>query len=245
MGRLNFWLARSLTTPTGVALVLGCAVLALPGSIVVPGPMALAASVHRIHAAAPTDTRPCVYIPTPPQWGPTKYVGMPPNLAPTTPADVMTIVTNRGKLRVAMLTSAAPCTVNSFRFLSSQKYFDGTSCHRLTTSGIFVLQCGDPSGTGSGGPGYMYQDENLAGATYGAGTVAMANAGPSTNGSQFFITYKDSSLPPLYTPFGSVLDDGLKIIKAVAAGGSDNSNASGDGHPKRPLVIDQLTVVPG
>src|SRR3954469_12115556 len=132
-----------------------------------------------------------------------------------------TIVTNCGTVTAALDGKAAPHTVNSFAFLASKHYFDNTKCHRLTSSGIYVLQCGDPTGSGSGGPGYEFQDENLEGATYPAGTVAMANAGPGTNGSQFFFVYADSlSLPPNYTPFGKVTS-GLDILKAIAAKGSE------------------------
>src|SRR4051794_25717230 len=115
----------------------------------------------------------------------------------------VTMRTNRGTVTFDMFGAKAPCTVNSFRRLAAQKYFDKTSCHRLTGGATLnVLQCGDPSGTGSGGPGYEFGDENLTGATYKAGTVAMANAGAGTNGSQFFLVYKDSQLNPNYTPFG-------------------------------------------
>ncbi len=107
-----------------------------------------------------------------------------------------TIHTNRGNIVINLLNSKATCTVNSFVYLASKSFFSNTHCHRLTTSGIFVLQCGDPTGTGEGGPGYKFNDENLTGAKYTAGTVAMANSGPNTNGSQFFLVYKNSlSLP--------------------------------------------------
>ncbi|HEY5336178.1 MAG TPA: peptidylprolyl isomerase, partial [Mycobacteriales bacterium] len=113
-----------------------------------------------------------------------------PGLPPDTKATgdhTATIVLTEGTVKVA-LSPQAPCTVNSFQFLAAKKYFDGTICHRLTTSGIYVLQCGDPTGTGSGGPGYTIPDENLTGATYPAGTVAMANTGAKhSGGSQFFL----------------------------------------------------------
>jgi peptidyl-prolyl cis-trans isomerase B (cyclophilin B) len=152
-----------------------------------------------------------------------------------------TVVTNCGTITVALDGKAAPHTVNSFAFLAGKHYFDNTKCHRLTTSGIYVLQCGDPTGTGTGGPGYQFRDENLNGATYPAGTVAMANAGPGTNGSQFFFVYADTSLPPSYTPFGKVTS-GLDILKAIAAKGSD---PAGDGAPKQPVVITSFTVTKG
>jgi peptidyl-prolyl cis-trans isomerase B (cyclophilin B) len=140
--------------------------------------------------------------------------------------------TSQGMITVQMLTDKAPCTTFSFRFLASQGYFNKTHCHRLTLQGIFVLQCGDPTGTGSGAPGYAFNDENLAGATYPAGTVAMANAGPNTNGSQFFFTWKDTTLPPLYTPFGVVIG-GMDVLQKIAAAGDDSQNGPGDGYPNR------------
>jgi peptidyl-prolyl cis-trans isomerase B (cyclophilin B) len=136
-----------------------------------------------------------------------------------------------------------PCTAASFRHLAAKGFFDGTSCHRLTTQGIFVLQCGDQTGTGSGGPGYTIPDENLTGATYPAGTVAMANTGsPHTGGSQFFLVYAASSLPPQYTPFGTVTG-GLPVLQAIAKAGEDGSNGPGDGHPKQAVVIRSFRVV--
>ncbi len=111
--------------------------------------------------------------------------------------------------------------MNSFVYLAAKNYFSNTTCHRLTTSGIYVLQCGDPTGTGEGGPGYKFGDENLTGAKYTAGTVAMANSGADTNGSQFFLVYRNSlSLPASYTPFGTIVS-GLNIIQNVAKAGSD------------------------
>jgi peptidyl-prolyl cis-trans isomerase B (cyclophilin B) len=145
------------------------------------------------------------------------------------PYDVR-FITTQGIITVKMLTDKAPCTTFSFRFLASQSYYDFTHCHRLTTQSIYVLQCGDPTGTGSGGPGYAFNDENLAGATYPAGTVAMANAGPNTNGSQFFFTWKDTTLPPLYTPFGTVIG-GMDVLQKIAAAGDDSQNGPGDGYP--------------
>jgi len=143
---------------------------------------------------------------------------------------IVTFHTTQGDITIRALTSAAPCTTFSFRFLIEHGYYDGTHCHRLTTQRIFVLQCGDPTGTGSGGPGYSFNDENLAGATYPAGTVAMANAGPNTNGSQFFFTWKDTTLHPNYTPFGVVIR-GLDVLQKIAAAGEDDQNNPGDGYP--------------
>ncbi|HVT20280.1 MAG TPA: peptidylprolyl isomerase [Mycobacteriales bacterium] len=150
-----------------------------------------------------------------------------------------TIVTNCGTIVATLDGKDAPHTVNSFKFLAGKGYFDDTSCHRLTTSGIFVLQCGDPTGTGRGGPGYTIPDENLKGATYPTGTLAMANTGaPHTGGSQFFFVYKDTQLPPQYTPFGTVTK-GLGVLLRVAAAGS---NPPEDGSPVQPVVIESFTV---
>ncbi len=181
----------------------------------------------------------CAYSPT--GGTPARSVGTPPTRASQVGTYVATLTTNRGTIVINLDDVKAPCTVNSFAFLADMKYFDSTPCHRLTTAGIFVLQCGDPTGTGGGGPGYEFADENLAGAVYPAGTVAMANAGPGTNGSQFFLVYKDTTLAPSYTPFGTITA-GLDVVQKIAAAGSDNSNGDGDGKPNLPVEITGVTV---
>lgn len=161
--------------------------------------------------------------------------------------------TSQGNIGLTLNNAESPCTVNSFVSLSSQNYFDNTPCHRLTTSeGLKVLQCGDPTGSGSGGPGYQFANEfptdqfgpedaaSQQPATYPRGTIAMANAGPNTNGSQFFLVYEDSTLPPQYTVFGTVDETGLETLDKVAAGGIDGDTGMGDGKPKLPV---QLTSV--
>ncbi|MFF8094876.1 peptidylprolyl isomerase [Streptomyces sp. NPDC016675] len=158
----------------------------------------------------------------------------------------MKLATTCGDIDIALKTSAAPHTVNSFSFLAGKGFFDHTPCHRLTTNGIFVLQCGDPTGQGNGGPGYTIPDENLKDKslkknTYPAGTVAMANTGqPGSGGSQFFLVYQDSPLPPSYTPFGTISDEGMKVLKKIAAAGE--STGAGDGAPNATVVIDKATV---
>jgi peptidyl-prolyl cis-trans isomerase B (cyclophilin B) len=159
----------------------------------------------------------------------------------------VSVTTNLGKMTFKLDRAAAPCTVESFVSLVTQKYFNGTTCHRLVTSGIYVLQCGDPTGTGTGGPGYSVPDEATGKETYPAGTIAMARASsPNSGGSQFFIVYKDSpalqqNLGALqYTVFGTV-STGMSIVDQVAAKGSDNSNGSGDGKPKQKIELLQLT----
>jgi peptidyl-prolyl cis-trans isomerase B (cyclophilin B) len=158
----------------------------------------------------------------------------------------MKLATTCGEIDIAMKTSAAPHTVNSFNFLAGKGYFDHTKCHRLTTNGIYVLQCGDPTGSGSGGPGYTIPDENLKdkslkGNVYPAGTVAMANTGQAhTGGSQFFLVFQDSQLPPSYTPFGTISDSGMKVLKKIADAGE--STGQGDGAPNATVVINKATV---
>jgi peptidyl-prolyl cis-trans isomerase B (cyclophilin B) len=158
------------------------------------------------------------------------------------PYDVR-LYTTQGVITIRMLTHEAPCTTWSFRFLASQGYYNLTHCHRLTTQIIYVLQCGDPTGTGSGAPGYEFNDENLAGATYPAGTVAMANAGPNTNGSQFFFTWKDTTLAPDYTPFGTVIG-GMDVLQKIAAAGDDSQNNPGDGYPDLYTAFLYVQIIP-
>jgi peptidyl-prolyl cis-trans isomerase B (cyclophilin B) len=160
------------------------------------------------------------------------------------------LVLTQGTVELQLFGDRAPCAANSFRFLAQQKFFDGGLCHRETaTEGLIVLQCGDPTASGSGGPGYTFKDENLptagpAGtAVYPRGTVAMANSGASTNGSQFFLVIKDSQLPPNYTVFGKVVK-GLDVLDKIAAKGLKDDNGSGDGKPKEDVKITSATVTP-
>ena len=156
------------------------------------------------------------------------------------------LTTNCGEIVIDLLPAKAPQTVSSFAFLTQQNYFNNIPCHRLTTSGLYVLQCGDPTGTGTGGPGFSFEDENLptdvSGTNYPAGTVAMANSGPNTNGSQFFIVYGDTTLNPAYTIFGTVTK-GLDIVAAIAAQGVAGGEA--DGAPAQPIGILSASIVKG
>lgn len=142
----------------------------------------------------------------------------PPPAEPTAGGTVEAVLqTSAGDIPLTLDADRTPCTVGSFVSLSEQGYYDQTPCHRLTTSGIFVLQCGDPTGMGTGGPGYSYPDELDGTETYEAGTVAMANAGADTNGSQFFLVYEDSQLPPAYTVFGRLSPEGLAAVQQIAS----------------------------
>ena len=131
------------------------------------------------------------------------------------------------------------------------KYFDGTICHRLTTQGLFVLQCGDPTAQGAGSPGGWvgYKEENLpkaGGKNYPAGTLAMANSGPGTNGSQFFLVYADTQLGPDYTIFGRITS-GIDLLKKIAEVGAYKVEADGQayyapyGFPFQLVVIEKAT----
>jgi peptidyl-prolyl cis-trans isomerase B (cyclophilin B) len=200
------------------------------------------------HSHDSQTSRRCAYSPT--KGAPhVKDVGTPPTKVTDPSRRTATIQTDHGTITATLLGRQAPCTVNSMAFLAAKDYFDGTPCHRLTTKGIFVLQCGDPSGTGSGGPGYKFADENLGAfggkpggnkpVTYPAGTLAMANSGPGTNGSQFFVVYKDSKLAPKYTPFGRVTS-GLDVVNQIAQKGVQDGGS--DGKPAEKVTIKHFTV---
>jgi len=155
----------------------------------------------------------------------------------------ITLNTNCGSIVIAADGIHAPLAVNAMTAFANSGYFNESICHRLTTQGIFVLQCGDPTASGSGGPAWWYANENLPkGAVndYPAGTVALANAGiqdgHATNGSQFFLVYADTTLPPAYTIWGHVTS-GLNVLKAIAAAGTDNAFGNGDGHPNQTVSI--------
>ena len=171
---------------------------------------------------------------------------------PTDPAQVSaSMATNQGNIGLQLDNAKSPCTVNSFASLAQQGFFNDTPCHRLTTSdGLAVLQCGDPTGQGSGGPGYQFENEYPTDqfqpddpklgqpVVYPRGTLAMANAGPGTNGSQFFLVYKDSQLPPNYTVFGTIDQTGLATLDKIAAAGT--ADGSPDGKPKDDVKVKSI-----
>ena len=242
--------------------------LALIGSLLavfLPGgnPKHTAASATKSATPSPTATATavaepahhCSYTAATPV---ARKVSFPPATPDYTASYQATINTNLGKITFNLLNNKATCTVNSFVHLAEAGYFNNTQCHRLLTSGIYVLQCGDPYATataklncsttsniGSGTPGYDFASENLTGAKYPAGTVAMANEGSATtNGSQFFIVYKDSTsgLTASYTPFATV-SSGLGIVQNVAKDGYSCQYAqSGGGAPKKKVIIDSVTI---
>jgi peptidyl-prolyl cis-trans isomerase B (cyclophilin B) len=178
----------------------------------------------------------------------TKAVGhTPPSVAP---ADKLpkrltrkfTFETNCGNIVVTTVGSKAPITVTQLATLARGGFFNNTLCHRLTTQGLYVLQCGDPTATGSGGPNFTYRDENLPTDSlnnYPAGTVAMANSGPGTNGSQFFLVFADTTLGANYTIWGTITE-GLDIVRAIAKAGVKGGGA--DGAPNQPIAINRVTL---
>ena len=185
----------------------------------------------------------CDYPADPPEMPVAREVDAPPE-EPAVGGEVeATMVTTLGDLEITLDADAAPCTVNSFISLAQQNYFNASHCHRLTTldtGGIAVLQCGDPTATGSGGPGYTYADEVDGSETYGPGVLAMANRGPDTNGSQFFIVYDDSPLDPAYTVFGHVDDATVQAISDLAAEGVTQTD-TGMTAPKEDVEIESVT----
>ncbi len=253
---------------TGTVAVLAAALIASL-ALILPGgsPKKAAASPSKSPSASPTASATavaepahhCAYTAATPV---ARKVSLPPTAPDYTSSYLATINTNLGKITFNLLNNKATCTVNSFVHLAEAGYFNNTQCHRLLTSGIYVLQCGDPYATatdklscsttskiGSGTPGYDFASENLTGAKYPTGTVAMANEGTaSTNGSQFFIVYKDStsglngSSGPSYTPFATV-SSGLGIVQNVAKDGYSCQYAqAGGGVPKKKVIIDSVTI---
>ncbi|KAA2253905.1 peptidylprolyl isomerase [Solihabitans fulvus] len=203
---------------------------AVMAAAVVAPMTAATASAAEPDAVAAAHSATCTYLPDPPAARP---VSFPSPHASTRPFREV-LLTNFGPIVIDMFADKAPCTTHSIRHLGAQGFYNDTKCHRLTTQRIYVLQCGDPLATGEGGPGYKYDDENLTGATYPAGTVAMANAGPATNGSQFFFVYQDTKLRPNYTPFGRVVF-GMDALKRIGAAGTTDGGP--DGAPKNPVEI--------
>jgi peptidyl-prolyl cis-trans isomerase B (cyclophilin B) len=218
-----------------------------------------------------TSNGPCKYTSTPTQPAPKgKDEGMPsdPKPTPSTGTVTVTLQTGQGDIPMELDRTEAPCTVQSFVHLAQKGYFDATTCHRLTSDPTLkVLQCGDPTGTGEGGPGYTIPDENpknlkaapttaplqqgeTAPDVYPAGTIAMANTGqPNSGGSQFFLVYGDTQLPPQYAVFGTVNAAGMTTLNKIAAGGitpgtdpQTGAPTDTDGKPKLPVNITKAVV---
>ncbi len=174
--------------------------------------------------------------------GHTEMIVKPAEKPSTKLPKTFTLTTNCGAIVITTVGKKAPWTLTEMSTLAKAGYFDGSLCHRLTTAGIYVLQCGDPTATGRGGPGFSYPDENLpanALNNYPAGTVAMANSGPGTNGSQFFLVFADTSLGPDYTIWGKITK-GLDIVQAIAKAGV--KGGGGDGTPNTTIALTKVRV---
>lgn len=226
-----------------------------PGSAPAEASQLVAAQAGKPTTPSGTTTGPCKYTATPDDPSP-RPVTLPPDPTPTPSKGVVRVLlaTNQGPVLLTLDRAKAPCTVQSFLHLAKSKFYNFTTCHRLTLyPTLKVLQCGDPTGSGERGPGYSYKDElptdlpawptDPPGALprlYARGTLAMANAGPNTNGSQFFLTFGDSRLRPDYTVFGTIDHLGLKVLDRVAAAGTvinDDNPDNLDGAPVRKTDI--------
>ncbi len=237
-----------MTVPARAAAQLLAAALVAAGLVAAGNTPASAASSGGVTRG------PCAYTETPEEPA-ARPVPLPrdPRHTPDRGFVPVVLKTNFGEIPLRLDRAQAPCTVQSFVHLVRHRFYDRTICHRLTAyPTLKVLQCGDPSGTGSGGPGYRYRDElptDLPPAptdptgerkVYARGVLAMANAGPDTNGSQFFLVYENSALRPNYTIFGGVSRRGLATLDRIAAGGiapTPEDPAPVDGAPASPVRI--------
>lgn len=189
----------------------------------------------------------CQYPISPPPATAAKPVTPPPaEPVPIQGTQQVTLQTSEGAIELTLDRALAPCTVHSFLSLARQGFYNDSPCHRLVTSpGLQVLQCGDPTGQGNGGPGYTIPDEVFPELTYGRGYVAMANTGtPNSGGSQFFLVYGDAQLPPSYTVFATISTAGLEIIDKIARAGHDASlePSPGGGKPNQPVTITSVDI---
>jgi peptidyl-prolyl cis-trans isomerase B (cyclophilin B) len=214
-----------------VIAAIAISVLLSPSAVAEPKPKAVKVEKAAAIKCAPTKAA-----------GHTPKDVNPAQKLPKKLARTFTFETNCGNIVITTVGAKAPITITQLSTLAKRGYFDNSLCHRLTTQGLYVLQCGDPTATGSGGPNFTYGDENLPAETvnnYPAGTVAMANSGPGTNGSQFFLVFADTTLGANYTIWGTITQ-GLDIVKAIAKAGVKGGGA--DGPPKQTIAIIRVTV---
>jgi peptidyl-prolyl cis-trans isomerase B (cyclophilin B) len=239
-------------TAVAVALVVGAAVL-LTGVLGNDDDETSADPAASSGAAAgstnPDGTVTCDYVPDDSGNPNLQDVGTPPSpeATPTEGTSTLLMSTNQGDMTLVLDRASAPCAAASFTYLAEQKFFDGSPCHREVNQPEFgVLQCGDPTGTGQGGPTYKYAQEVTPETTYPRGTIAMANSGaPETTGSQFFLCFVDTQLSPDYTAVGTVDEAGLAVLDTIAEAGNDGSfePSPGGGAPNEPVTIESMTVV--
>ncbi|SDM36921.1 peptidyl-prolyl cis-trans isomerase B (cyclophilin B) [Geodermatophilus siccatus] len=237
-------------TAAAVVLVVGVVLLLTgtggddtdPAAAAPPAPSSAAAATTN-----PDGTVSCTYAPDESGNPDLQDVGTPPNpeATPTQGTSTLLMSTDQGDLTLTLDRAEAPCAAASFTYLAQRSFFDGSPCHRLVNQpGFGVLQCGDPTGSGSGGPSYKYAEEVTPETTYPRGTIAMAKtAAPNTTGSQFFLCFVDTQLPPEYTVVGTVDEAGLAVLDEIAAGGIAGVGPEGDGAPSTPVTIETMTVV--
>jgi peptidyl-prolyl cis-trans isomerase B (cyclophilin B) len=159
---------------------------------------------------------------------------------PTSGIVTYVLTMTNGSVRLRLDRTRAPCTVHSFESLADQGFFTGTRCPRLVDKTFFILQCGDPTGTGTGGPGYAFASETDGTESYTKGVVAMANSGRNLNGSQFFLVWDDSTSLDReagYTIFGTMDAASIAVVASMAAEGEDGSDPRGGGRPNNPCQI--------
>jgi cyclophilin family peptidyl-prolyl cis-trans isomerase len=242
-----------LVTTIAVVVVVGAALLltgVLNGdddpSAAADGTSSAPATSSTAATTNPDGTISCTYSPD--ESGNTNLidVGTPPDpeATPTQGTVNLLMSTNQGDLTLTLDRAKAPCAAASFAYLTGQGFYDDTPCHRLVNEEAFgVLQCGDPTGEGSGGPTYKYAEEVTPETTYPRGTIAMAKtSAPNTTGSQFFLCFVDTTLPPEYTVVGTIDEAGLQVLETVAAGGIEDVGPTGDGAPAIPVQIESMTV---
>jgi len=241
-----------LATAIAVVVVVGAALL-ITGVFQSDDPEASADPTPSSSAAAAATnadgTVSCTYTPDESGNPSLKDVGTPPTpeATPTQGTSTLLMSTTQGDLTLTLDRAAAPCAAASFTYLAQQQFFDGSPCHREVNQPTFgVLQCGDPTGSGSGGPTYKYAEEVTPETTYPRGTIAMAkSSAPASTGSQFFLCFVDTELPPEYTAVGTVDEAGLAVLDTIAAAGNDGSfeAQAGGGAPNLPVTITTMTVV--
>jgi peptidyl-prolyl cis-trans isomerase B (cyclophilin B) len=252
-----------------IALIVGLSTSLIGGGkTAAPTKPKAKASVSASASVAPTTSASAAAVTEPAQHctytsatdGAVVNAGLPTASPDFKAAYTASINTNLGAIKIDLLNSKATCTVNSFVHLATANFWNNSQCHRLSTDGgLYMLQCGDPTAKaaqklsctsatiGTGGPGYAYASENLGTAAasgsviYKAGTVAMANHGGATNGSQFFLVFKDTTLSPDYTPFGTITS-GLNILQNVAKAGTTCTYSAGGGVPKEKVIIDSVGI---
>ncbi|MEI2727935.1 MAG: peptidylprolyl isomerase [Candidatus Nanopelagicales bacterium] len=239
--RRNGWIAGGVV---GLIIVLGVAFALWPESSQDPSPAASSSSSKPPAPVEAPENVSCTDAT--PQAATGQYSK--PDAMKLTAGSAMTLDTNCGAITFGLNVAGAPKSTNALAFLASKGWYNNGNCPRLTVEGLYVIQCGAGKPNGQGDPGFTIPDENLptagsgGSALYPRGTVAMANRGPNTSSSQFFLVYKDTMLGPNYSIVGQVTS-GLDVIEYVAAQGvSDSSTNQADGTPAQPLVIKTATV---